>query len=152
VWTIGEFAFREFSVYLEKINPQHMSEFYASYFNAAGIYLRGRKDKPIYDWLYELGGDGLAPFMIYYSGEFWASEVKLLINFQFSSTRPTEQAQFEAGPPLQVTKYGKPLQNRAQVVTQSPPKVTASWTECTNHLEQYVSRVPTTRQTRKVQV
>lgn len=66
LWSVGEFAFRELTPYFEKIDPERIPEFVNPYFNAAGIFLRGKSDIFFYEYLNEICGDGLAPFVFQY--------------------------------------------------------------------------------------
>uniref|UniRef100_A0A8D8BKW4 (northern house mosquito) hypothetical protein n=1 Tax=Culex pipiens TaxID=7175 RepID=A0A8D8BKW4_CULPI len=66
LWSVGEFAFRELSPYFEKIATEMVPEFVNPYFNAAGIFLRGKSDIFFYEYLNEICGDGLTPFIFQY--------------------------------------------------------------------------------------
>nr|XP_019544874.2 uncharacterized protein LOC109415453 [Aedes albopictus] len=66
LWSVGEFAFREMIPYLEKIDPEHVPEFVYPYFNNTGLFLSGKSDIFLYEYLYEICGDGLMPFMFQY--------------------------------------------------------------------------------------
>uniref|UniRef100_A0A1Q3FAV6 Uncharacterized protein n=1 Tax=Culex tarsalis TaxID=7177 RepID=A0A1Q3FAV6_CULTA len=66
LWSVGEFAFRELSPYFEKIAPELVPEFVNPYFNVAGIFLRGKSDIFFYEYLNEICGDGLTPFIFQY--------------------------------------------------------------------------------------
>ncbi|XP_055591721.1 uncharacterized protein LOC129743658 [Uranotaenia lowii] len=66
LWSVGEFAFRELIPYLEQINPDMVPDFIHPYFNMAGIFLHGKGDIFLYEYLSEICGDGLIPFMFQY--------------------------------------------------------------------------------------
>lgn len=66
VFAVGEFAFREFTMFFEKIDPAELPEFLKTFFNSTAIFIRGSNDIFAYEWLYEFCGDGIHPFMIYY--------------------------------------------------------------------------------------
>ncbi|XP_059610461.1 uncharacterized protein LOC132264496 [Phlebotomus argentipes] len=65
MWALGENPFREFSVYLERIDPSATPEWVLQEFNVAAVYICGHGDSYLYDLLYSLCGDSLLPFMIY---------------------------------------------------------------------------------------
>lgn len=85
---LGEVAFRELTVYFEQVpcdeipnwmlpnlnvspilhtfTPQMFNSLLS--FQFAAIYIRGKKDLYFYEYMQEACGDGLLPFMIFYSG------------------------------------------------------------------------------------
>ncbi|GAB0090950.1 uncharacterized protein DMENIID0001_057350 [Sergentomyia squamirostris] len=65
MWALGENPFREFSVYLERIDPISTPEWVLHEFHVAALYIRGSGDSFLYDILYTLCGDSLLPFMVY---------------------------------------------------------------------------------------
>ncbi|XP_065094029.1 uncharacterized protein Saf6 [Ochlerotatus camptorhynchus] len=66
LWSVGEFSFREMIPYFEKIDPEHVPEFVNPYLNNAGLFLQGRSDIFLYEYLSEICGIGLLPFMFQY--------------------------------------------------------------------------------------
>lgn len=70
IFAVGEFAFREFSVFLEKIDPSELPESLKTFFNCTAVFIRGLNDIYIYEWLYEFCGDGIHPFMIYFQSKY----------------------------------------------------------------------------------
>lgn len=66
LWAVGEFAFREMIPYFEKIDPLEVPEFVYPYLNNAGVFLRGKSDIFLYEYLSEICGAGLLPFMFQY--------------------------------------------------------------------------------------
>ncbi|EAT40403.1 AAEL007862-PA, partial [Aedes aegypti] len=77
LWSVGEFAFREVIPYLEKIDPDHVPEFVYPYLNNTGMFLRGKSDIFLYEYLQEVCGDGLMPFMFQYEHYIEAKHQKL---------------------------------------------------------------------------
>lgn len=85
---LGDFAFRELTVYFNKINPLKVPEYvqchlnvsdcfyllhlelYESLIQFSAIYLRGRSDIFFHEYLNDVCGDGLLPFMLYFSSKF----------------------------------------------------------------------------------
>ncbi|XP_055642282.1 uncharacterized protein LOC129779052 [Toxorhynchites rutilus septentrionalis] len=66
LWSVGEFAFREMCPYFEYIEPRNVPEFVNYHLNCAAIFLRGKSDVHFYEYLNEVCGDGLLPFMFKY--------------------------------------------------------------------------------------
>lgn len=66
LWSVGEFAFREMSPYFEKINPDNVPEFVNPHMNSVGIFLRGKSDIFLHEYINEICGDGLFPFVFQY--------------------------------------------------------------------------------------
>lgn len=86
---LGDVAFRELTVYFEQVPCDEIpnwilpnlnvsptfhtltSQVFNSVlsFQFAAIYIRGKKDVYFYEYMQEACGDGLLPFMIFYSGE-----------------------------------------------------------------------------------
>lgn len=69
LFSLGEFAFRELLVFFEKVETRNLlvSSKLANDINISAIYLRGKKDIFFYEFLYEICGDKLHPFLIYYA-------------------------------------------------------------------------------------
>ncbi|XP_037046683.1 uncharacterized protein LOC119081691 [Bradysia coprophila] len=64
---LGEYAFRELTVYFDKIDPLVVPECLQCHLNFPAIFLRGREDIFFHEYLNDLCGDGLLPFMLYFS-------------------------------------------------------------------------------------
>lgn len=69
LWSLGEYAFRELTIYFEKINPLIAPEYLNLVFARTAIFLRGRSDIFLYEYLQEMCGDALLPFMNFYPGK-----------------------------------------------------------------------------------
>ncbi|CRK98442.1 CLUMA_CG011799, isoform A [Clunio marinus] len=69
LWSLGEFAFRELLIFFEKIDTRNLksSLSFSNSINVAAIYLRGKKDIFFYEFLQEMCGDKLIPFLLYYA-------------------------------------------------------------------------------------
>ncbi|XP_058058681.1 uncharacterized protein LOC131209598 [Anopheles bellator] len=66
LWAVGEFAMRELLPYFYQIDSQAVPEWLVPYFSAAGIFLNGKSDIFFYEYLYDICGDSLGPFMLSY--------------------------------------------------------------------------------------
>uniref|UniRef100_A0A8W7PE67 Uncharacterized protein n=1 Tax=Anopheles coluzzii TaxID=1518534 RepID=A0A8W7PE67_ANOCL len=66
LWAIGEFALRELLPYFYYIDSQTIPECLVPHFNTAGIFMNGRSDIFFYEYLYDICGDSLGPFMFSY--------------------------------------------------------------------------------------
>uniref|UniRef100_A0A182JYA0 Uncharacterized protein n=1 Tax=Anopheles christyi TaxID=43041 RepID=A0A182JYA0_9DIPT len=66
LWAIGEFAMRELLPYFYYIDSQTIPEYLVPHFNTAGIFMNGRSDIFFYEYLYDICGDSLGPFMFSY--------------------------------------------------------------------------------------
>ncbi|XP_063696508.1 uncharacterized protein LOC134827677 [Culicoides brevitarsis] len=66
LWSLGEYAFRELTVHLDKIDPSIVPEYCTKVFARAAIFMKGRSDIFLYEYLQEMCGDVLLPFMIFY--------------------------------------------------------------------------------------
>ncbi|XP_053675399.1 uncharacterized protein LOC128725663 [Anopheles nili] len=66
LWAIGEFALRELLPYFYHIDSQTIPEYLVPHFNSAGFFLNGRSDIFFYEYLQDICGDGLGPFMFSY--------------------------------------------------------------------------------------
>uniref|UniRef100_A0A1Y9IW53 Uncharacterized protein n=1 Tax=Anopheles minimus TaxID=112268 RepID=A0A1Y9IW53_9DIPT len=66
LWAIGEFALRELLPYFYHIDSQTLPEYLNPHFSAAGIFMNGRSDIFFYEYLYDICGDSLLPFMYAY--------------------------------------------------------------------------------------
>ncbi|XP_030384172.1 uncharacterized protein LOC115631539 isoform X2 [Scaptodrosophila lebanonensis] len=65
---LGEYAFREFIPYIYKLNVADIPESLWQDFAPAAIFLNGRDDIYLYEWLeYGLGADKLQPFLVHYA-------------------------------------------------------------------------------------
>lgn len=63
---IGETAFRELTLYFEHIPYDQLPEWLIPHFSYGAIYIRGRKDFYFYEYMQEVCGDALLPFLLYY--------------------------------------------------------------------------------------
>lgn len=63
---LGETAFRELTLYFEYIPYEQIPEWLIPYFSYGSIYIRGRKDFYFYEYMQEVCGDSLIPFLVYY--------------------------------------------------------------------------------------
>lgn len=77
LWSLGDYAFREILPYLEKLDPLICPDYLINIFNRGAIYLKGRNDIFFYEWLSELCGDSLLPFMIFYPHQIQKYSIKL---------------------------------------------------------------------------
>uniref|UniRef100_A0A182PCN8 Uncharacterized protein n=1 Tax=Anopheles epiroticus TaxID=199890 RepID=A0A182PCN8_9DIPT len=66
LWAIGEFALRELLPYFYHIDSQTVPEYLVPHLNTAGIFMNGRSDIFFYEYLYDICGDSLGPFMFSY--------------------------------------------------------------------------------------
>ncbi|XP_049283843.1 uncharacterized protein LOC125764057 [Anopheles funestus] len=66
LWAIGEFALRELLPYFYHIDSQTMPEYLIPHFSSAGIFMNGRSDIFFYEYLNDICGDSLMPFMFSY--------------------------------------------------------------------------------------
>uniref|UniRef100_A0A182QPP0 Uncharacterized protein n=1 Tax=Anopheles farauti TaxID=69004 RepID=A0A182QPP0_9DIPT len=66
LWAIGEFALRELLPYFYHIDSQTVPEYLVPHFSTAGIYMNGRADIFFYEYLHDICGDSLGPFMFSY--------------------------------------------------------------------------------------
>lgn len=64
---LGETAFRELTTYFEYIPYNQLPEWLIPNFSYGAIYIRGRRDFYFYEYMQEVCGDSLIPFLIYYS-------------------------------------------------------------------------------------
>lgn len=70
LWSLGDFAFRELIPYMPLIDTGRVPEALRCQLGACAIFLRGRSDRFLYEWLSELsGGDALLPFVCHYARE-----------------------------------------------------------------------------------
>lgn len=69
LWSLGEFSFRELLVFFEKVETRNyiIGLKLACDINCSAIYLRGKRDIFFYEFLYEVCGDKLLPFLVYYA-------------------------------------------------------------------------------------
>lgn len=70
LWSLGDYAFREVTPYLEKLEPGMCPDYLITVFNRGAIYLKGRSDIFFYEWMSELCGDSLLPFMVFYPSKY----------------------------------------------------------------------------------
>lgn len=63
---LGETAFRELTIYFEHIPYEQLPEWLIPHFSYGAIYIRGRKDFYFYEYMQEVCGDSLLPFLVYY--------------------------------------------------------------------------------------
>lgn len=63
---LGENAFRELTLYFEHIPYDQLPEWMIPHLNYGAIYIRGRKDLYFYEYMQEVCGDALLPFLVYY--------------------------------------------------------------------------------------
>uniref|UniRef100_A0A2M4AH81 Uncharacterized protein n=1 Tax=Anopheles triannulatus TaxID=58253 RepID=A0A2M4AH81_9DIPT len=66
LWAIGEYAFRELLPYFYQIDSQTIPESLVPHFSIAGIFLNGRSDIFFYEYLSDICGDSLEPFLFSY--------------------------------------------------------------------------------------
>jgi hypothetical protein len=66
---LGEFAFRELLCFFEKIETRNLSASsrLACDLNISAIYVRGKNDIFFYEFLQDVCGDKLVPFLVYYA-------------------------------------------------------------------------------------
>lgn len=64
---LGETAFRELTPYFEHIPYEQLPEWIIPHFSYGAIYIRGRKDFYFYEYMQEVCGDSILPFLVYYS-------------------------------------------------------------------------------------
>lgn len=71
LWSLGEFPFRELLQYFEKMDVKSYLELpkFACDINTTAMFLRGKKDIFFYEFLHEVCGDKLLPFLVYYASE-----------------------------------------------------------------------------------
>uniref|UniRef100_A0A336MWW2 CSON005369 protein n=1 Tax=Culicoides sonorensis TaxID=179676 RepID=A0A336MWW2_CULSO len=83
LWSLGEFAFRELIPYFDKIDPTTVPEYLTLAFNRTAIFLKGKSDIFLYEWLHEMCGDSLSPFMVYYPSylQHYCLKVKRRLDF-----------------------------------------------------------------------
>lgn len=66
LWSLGEYPFRELTIHLDKVDPGIVPEYLNLVFARAAVFLKGRSDIFFYEYLQELCGDTLLPFMTFY--------------------------------------------------------------------------------------
>uniref|UniRef100_A0A2M4BE77 Uncharacterized protein n=1 Tax=Anopheles marajoara TaxID=58244 RepID=A0A2M4BE77_9DIPT len=66
LWAVGEYAFRELLPYFYQIDSQTIPESLVPHFSIAGIFLNGRSDIFFYEYLSDICGDSLEPFLFSY--------------------------------------------------------------------------------------
>ncbi|XP_049531749.1 uncharacterized protein LOC125949095 [Anopheles darlingi] len=66
LWAVGEYAFRELLPYFYQIDSQTIPESLVPHFSTAGIFLNGRSDIFFYEYLSDICGDSLEPFLFSY--------------------------------------------------------------------------------------
>lgn len=64
---LGEQAFRELTLYFELIPHDQVPVWMKPHLGFGAIYIRGRKDWYFYEYMEEVCGDSLLPFMLYYT-------------------------------------------------------------------------------------
>lgn len=84
LWSLGEFAFREMLVFFEKVETRNLlcSSKLACDINFSAIYLRGKRDIFFHEFLTEVCGDKLGPFLVYYA--------KYILNYNRRMTKIRE--------------------------------------------------------------
>ncbi|KFB45239.1 hypothetical protein ZHAS_00013076 [Anopheles sinensis] len=92
LWSIGEIAFRELLAYFYQIDSQTIPEYLVSHFNVA-IFLSGREDIFFYEYLYDVCGDSLAPFLYSYDRKY---SIRILLSTLFSLLKTPAPALSEA--------------------------------------------------------
>lgn len=63
---LGETAFRELTLYFEHIPYDQLPEWLIPHLSYGAIYIRGRKDLYFYEYMQEVCGDALLPFLLYH--------------------------------------------------------------------------------------
>lgn len=63
---LGENAFRELTLYFDHIPYDQLPESLIPHLSYGAIYIRGRKDLYFYEYMQEVCGDALLPFLVYY--------------------------------------------------------------------------------------
>lgn len=63
---LGETAFRELSLYFEQIPEDEFPEWIIPYLSFGAIYIRGHRDLYFYEYMQEICGDVLIPFLMKY--------------------------------------------------------------------------------------
>ncbi|XP_050100544.1 uncharacterized protein LOC126581122 [Anopheles aquasalis] len=66
LWAVGEYAFRELLPYFYQIDSQTIPESLVPHFSIVGIFLNGRSDIFFYEYLSDICGDSLEPFLFSY--------------------------------------------------------------------------------------
>lgn len=66
LWSLGEYSFRELTIYFDKIDPAIVPEYLNLVFARTAIFLKGRSDIFLYEYLQEICGDTLLPFMTFF--------------------------------------------------------------------------------------
>lgn len=111
LWALGEFCFRELTPFLEKIDPQTAPDYLINVFNRAGIFIRGRNDIFLYEWLADLCGDTLTPFLLFYSASVQKFNLKIKRRLEkFQST----DISFKILPKILVTQIPKTSKPRTE--------------------------------------
>lgn len=63
---LGETAFRELSLYFEHIPHDQLPEWLIPHLSYGAIYIKGKKDLYFYEYMQEVCGDALLPFLLYH--------------------------------------------------------------------------------------
>jgi len=66
---LGEYAFREFIPYIYKLRVEEIPESLWQDLAPAAIFLGGRDDLYLYEWLEHGCGGALQPFMVHYASK-----------------------------------------------------------------------------------
>ncbi|XP_037907079.1 uncharacterized protein LOC119649135 isoform X2 [Hermetia illucens] len=80
--TLGEYAFREITPYLHKVDSSIAPEWIITTFNTGAIFLKGRDDIFLYEFLEDLCGDKMQPFMLYFYRYLECSTTKKFISLR----------------------------------------------------------------------
>lgn len=100
---LGETAFRELTMYFEHIPYEQFPEWLIAHFNYGAIYVRGKKDYYFYEYMEEVCGDSVQPFLLYY-----ARSIKKLQNRTLALKRKQKQQPLKIGTKFLLASNDRP--------------------------------------------
>lgn len=130
---LGETAFRELTIYFEHIPYEQLPEWVIPHFSYGGIYIRGRKDYYFYEYMQEVCGDALLPFLLYYP--------KYLEKVRNRIVAQSMRMQRQTGTPIKIFSklkirfLDRPFERRA---TTKPPAINDFFPERTTPVRKLV--------------
>ncbi|XP_055316588.1 uncharacterized protein LOC129576090 [Sitodiplosis mosellana] len=135
---LGETAFRELTLYFEHIPYDQMPEWLIPHLSYGAIYIRGRKDLYFYEYMQEVCGDALLPFLLYHP-KYVAKLQKLAVLKK--KRRPTT-----APPPLKISSKSmlrfserKHLHSKQTTRPASQPNIDDLFPERIKHIQRMMT-------------
>lgn len=118
---LGETAFRELTLYFEYIPYEQFPEWLISYINYGAIYIRGRKDYFFYEYMDEVCGDSLQPFLMYY-----AKYIKKMLNRTLVLRKKQKQSPLKIGTKYLLASMDRPKSSETATATVTTTITTAT--------------------------